>query len=57
MGTAPDTLVFDLDVPRRPTLGDVDPTLEERSFVAYVVRVMLLGALLPRFRSRSLMTP
>jgi beta-carotene hydroxylase len=35
----------------------VDPALEERSFVAYVVRVMLLGALLPRFRSRSLMTP
>jgi beta-carotene hydroxylase len=47
---------------RMPTLhaamrSRVDPSLEERSFVAYVVRVMLLGALLPRFRSRSLMTP
>jgi hypothetical protein len=34
----------------------VDPALEERSLVAYVLRVMVLSALLPRFRSRSLMT-
>jgi fatty acid desaturase len=35
----------------------VDPALEEPSFVRYVLRVMVLGALLPRFRSRSLMAP
>jgi fatty acid desaturase len=34
----------------------VEPALEERSFLLYVLRVMVLGALLPRFRSRSLMT-
>ena len=35
----------------------VDPALEERSFLIYLLRVMLLGTLVPRFRSRSLMTP
>ena len=35
----------------------IDPALEERSFLAYLLRVMVLGALLPRFRSRSLMAP
>jgi fatty acid desaturase len=34
----------------------VHPTLEERSFVAYLVRVMLLGSVWPRFRTRSLMS-
>ncbi len=34
----------------------VHPALEERSFVAYVVRVMLLGSVCPRFRTRSLMS-
>jgi fatty acid desaturase len=34
----------------------VDPALQELSFLLYLVRVMLLGALVPRFRSRSLMT-
>jgi hypothetical protein len=34
----------------------IHPALEERSFVAYLVRVMLLGAVWPRFRTRSLMT-
>jgi fatty acid desaturase len=34
----------------------VHPSLEERSFVAYVARVMLLGAVWPRFRTRSLMS-
>ncbi len=34
----------------------VHPALEERSFLLYLARVMLLGALVPRFRSRSLMT-
>jgi len=28
---APDTLVFDLETPRRPTLDDVDPTLEDEA--------------------------
>ena len=31
------------------------PALQERSVVLYLLRVMALGALLPRFRSRSLM--
>ncbi len=35
----------------------VNPALEERSFALYLLRVMLLGALLPRWRSRSLMSP
>ena len=35
----------------------VDPALEERSFALYLLRVMALGALLPRWRSRSLMSP
>jgi fatty acid desaturase len=35
----------------------VDPALEERSFFVYLLRVMLLGAVWPRFRSRTLMTP
>jgi hypothetical protein len=35
----------------------VEPVLEERSFLVYLLRVMVLGALLPRFRSRSLMSP
>jgi fatty acid desaturase len=34
----------------------VHPALEERSLLSYIGRVMLLGALWPRFRSRSLMT-
>jgi fatty acid desaturase len=33
----------------------VDPALNERGLVPYMFRVYLLGALLPRFRSRSLM--
>jgi fatty acid desaturase len=33
----------------------VHPALEERSFLVYLARVMLLGALWPRFRSRTLM--
>jgi hypothetical protein len=33
----------------------VHPALEERGFLAYIARVMLLGAVWPRFRSRSLM--
>jgi fatty acid desaturase len=35
----------------------IDPALEERSFIVYLLRVMVLGALLPRFRSRTLMAP
>lgn len=35
----------------------VHPALEERSFVRYLLRVMVLGALLPRLRSRTLMAP
>jgi fatty acid desaturase len=35
----------------------VHPALEERSFALYLLRVMALGALWPRWRSRSLMTP
>lgn len=34
----------------------VHPALEERSFLLYLARVMLLGAVVPRYRSRSLMT-
>lgn len=41
----------------RTLRGQVHPALEERSFLLYLLRVMLLGALLPRFRSRSLMAP
>jgi Fatty acid desaturase len=33
------------------------PSLQERSLLVYLLRVMALGALLPRFRSRSLMAP
>ncbi|MDM0057853.1 fatty acid desaturase family protein [Variovorax fucosicus] len=33
----------------------VDPALNERGIVAYMLRVFVLGALVPRFRSRSLM--
>ena len=33
----------------------VDPALNERGLVPYMVRVLVLGALIPRFRSRSLM--
>jgi fatty acid desaturase len=35
----------------------VDPCLEERSFVLYVLRVMVIGALSARFRSRTMMVP
>jgi hypothetical protein len=35
----------------------VDPALEERSFVLYVLRVMVMAPLVPRLRSRSLMAP
>lgn len=34
----------------------VDPALEERSFLRYVLRTLLLAPLVPRWRSRSLMT-
>lgn len=33
----------------------VDPALNERGLVPYMLRVFVLGALVPRFRSRSLM--
>lgn len=35
----------------------VEPVLNEGGLVAYMARVFLLGALAPRFRSRSLMAP
>ena len=35
----------------------VDPALNERGLVPYMARVFVLGALVPRFRSRSLMPP
>jgi hypothetical protein len=35
--------------------ANLHPALQERSFFVYLLRVMALGALLPRFRSRSLM--
>jgi fatty acid desaturase len=35
----------------------VDPCLEERSFALYVLRVMVIGALSARFRSRTMMAP
>jgi fatty acid desaturase len=34
----------------------VDPALNERGLVPYMARVFVLGALVPRFRSRSLMS-
>jgi hypothetical protein len=35
----------------------VDPALNERGLLVYMGRVFVLGALVPRFRSRSLMSP
>jgi beta-carotene hydroxylase len=35
----------------------VDPALEEASFLAYMLRVLVLAPLVPRWRSHSLMTP
>jgi hypothetical protein len=34
----------------------VHPALEERSFLACLVRVMLVGSVWPRFRNRSLLS-
>ncbi len=41
----------------RALQAKLHPALQERSVVLYLLRVMALGALLPRFRSRSLMRP
>jgi fatty acid desaturase len=35
----------------------VDPALNERGLLVYMARVFVLGAIAPRFRSRSLMSP
>lgn len=37
--------------------GRVHPALNERGLLPYMARVFVLGAVLPRFRSRSLMPP
>ena len=42
---------------QRNYLGHINPVLNEASLSHYVLRTFVLGAALPRFRSRSLMPP
>ncbi len=41
---------------QRELLPRLDPSLQERSLMRYLLRVFVLGSVLPRYRSRSLMT-